>query len=324
MRKVVITNFVQEKALAPLRHLGAEVVANRTREPWSDAELRRHLADAEVMVAFMPDRVDGALLAAAPRLRLVACALKGFDNFDLAACRARGVAVTIVEDLLTVPTAELAIGAMIALGRHLLAADAHVRSGEHQGWRPRFYGVGLAGSTVGFLGFGAIGRAIAARLAPFGCARLLAWDATPPEPESGVAAATAEEVLAASDVIVLAMSLGPGNIRFLDRGRLSHVRRGALLINPARGSLVDEAAVADALEEGRLGGYAADVFAFEDWALADRPQAIERRLLALRDQTLLTPHLGSAVATVRRRIAEAAIGAAAAHLQGGPLPGRIA
>src|SRR6478672_1975547 len=133
MPKVVITNWVDEDALQPLVQLGASVVANRGRESWPDSNLCAHLADADIMVAFMPDRVDAELLQAAPRLKLIACALKGHDNFDLAACRSRNVAVTIVEDLLTTPTAELAIGAMIALGRHVLAADTFVRSGWHAG-----------------------------------------------------------------------------------------------------------------------------------------------------------------------------------------------
>lgn len=323
MPKVVITNWVDEDALQPLVQLGATVVANPGREPWPDSELRACLADADIMVAFMPDRVDAELLQVAPHLKLIACALKGHDNFDLAACRSRNVAVTIVEDLLTVPSAELAIGAMIALGRHLLAADAFVRSGGHEGWRPRFYGTGLAGSTVGFLGFGAIGRALAKRLRAFECARLLAYDRRPAL-AAGVRVATAEQVLTESDFIVLAMSLNDGTRQFVNRDRLGLVRPGALLINPARGSLVDEVAVADAIEAGRLGGYAADVFAFEDWALPDRPRAIEQRLLGLHDRTLLTPHLGSAVGLVRRRIAEAAIGSAVAFLSGKPLQGRIA
>lgn len=324
MPKVVVTNWVDEDALQPLHRLGATVAANRGREPWPNSELCARLADADVMVAFMPDRVDADLLQAAPRLNLIACALKGHDNVDLAACRARNVAVTIVEDLLTAPGAELAIGSMIALGRHVLEADAFVRSGRHQGWRPQFYGIGLAGSTVGFLGFGAIGRATAQRLHAFECARLLAYDLQQPPPEAGVSAATDEQVLSESDFIVLAMSLNDGSRQFVNRGRLSLVKPEALLINPARGSLVDETAVADAIEAGRLGGYAADVFAFEDWALLDRPRAIEQRLLALRDRTLLTPHLGSAVDIVRRRIAEAAIGSVVAFLNGKPLQGRIA
>ncbi len=98
-------------------------------------------------MAFMPDRVDADFLQARPELRVVGCALKGFDNFDVDACTARGVWLTFVPDLLTVPTAELAIGLAVGLGRHLRAADAFVRSGGVQGWQPQFYGTGLGNAS---------------------------------------------------------------------------------------------------------------------------------------------------------------------------------
>src|SRR3546814_2041774 len=107
-----------------------------------------------------------------PRLRMIACALKGFDNFDVDACTRRGVQVTIVPDLLTAPTAELAVGLMIALARRVREADRYVRDGRFKGWRPLFYGIGLDGSTVGLLGLGAVGRALAQRLGGFGCTLL--------------------------------------------------------------------------------------------------------------------------------------------------------
>ncbi|MBX9701015.1 MAG: hydroxyacid dehydrogenase, partial [Acetobacteraceae bacterium] len=159
---------------AALERLGS-VEANEGAEPWPEAERRARAARATALLAFMPDQVDAAFLAAAPELRIIACALKGADNFDLDAARARGVAVSLVPDLLTAPTAELAIGLAIGLGRHLLAGDSAVRSGSFQGWRPVLYGQGLDGATVAVLGLGALGAAICARLAPFGC-RLLGVD----------------------------------------------------------------------------------------------------------------------------------------------------
>ena len=119
-------------------------------------------------MAFMPDRVDETFLAACPRLKVVGAALKGFDNFDVDACTRRGVWLTFVPDLLTVPTAELTLGLTIALMRNVREADAFVRSGEFSGWQPRFYGTGIEGSTVGIVGMGAIGRAVASRLHGWG------------------------------------------------------------------------------------------------------------------------------------------------------------
>lgn len=301
--KIVITNKVHDEIFDRLsRH--AEVVVNESQEPWPRDRLLRELADATAMMAFMPDRVDAALLDHAPHLRLVACALKGFDNFDVAACTRRGVWVSIVEDLLTEPTAELTIALMIGLARHMLAGDVQVRSG-YRGWRPRLYGTGLKGATVGILGMGAIGRAVAERLSGFGC-RSVYWDRArldhAEEVRLKAAWADFDTLLASADYVVCALPLTPETFHRIDADALRRMRKGALLINPSRGSVVDEAAVAMAIDGGHLGGYAADVFEMEDWARADRPRAIDGRLLARPDRTLFTPHLGSAVAEVRLAI----------------------
>lgn len=322
---VVVTNWVHADVLDRL-HPVAEVIANTTRAPWPRAVLATHLAHADAVIAFMPDHVDAAFLAAAPRLRLIAGALKGYDNFDIAACTARGVRVTIVDDLLTEPTADLAVGLMIAVGRHILHGDRDLRSGPYAGWRPRLYGAGLAGARVGFVGMGAIGRAIARRLGGFGC-DLRYHDARPlpdaTEHALGLRRAALEsELLPDSDCVVLALPLTPATLHLFDAARLARMKPGAMLINPARGSLVDEAAVAAALASGHLGGYAADVFECEDWARADRPAAIHPGLLAS-DRTVLTPHLGSAVDDVRRAIAHAAVDSVIALLEGRTPPGCV-
>lgn len=315
--RVLATQPLHASVQARLRAF-AELDMNSGPGPLPETELRRRAAEADGLLAFMTDHVDEAFLAAAPRLRLIACALKGADNFDLAACRRRGVAVSVVPDLLTAPTAELAVGLLIGLGRNLRHGDALVRGGAFQGWRPILYGAGLDGSTVGLLGLGRVGRAVAARLQGFGC-RLIGHDpAAPPPP--GVSAVDLRDLLPAVDALVLALPLTPATRHILDACALAALRPHAIVVNVARGSLVDEAAVADALHAGRLGGYAADVFAIEDWALAGRPRAIPAALLA-HPRTLFTPHLGSAVARVREAIEMAAADALAAFFAGQPVPG---
>jgi phosphonate dehydrogenase len=256
-------------------------------------------------MAFMPERVDEAFLVACPELRVIACALKGYDNFNVEACAHRGVWVTIVPDLLTAPTAELTIGLMIALGRNILPGDRLVRGGDFSGWRPTLYGQGIDGSTVGLLGAGAVGKAIARRLAGFRTT-LLYTDNTPlsadQEDELTLRRVPLGELLEESDFVVLCLPLLPATRHLVNRDFLARMKPDALLINTARGSLVDEAAVADALEGDRLAGYAADVFSMEDWALPNRPREVSARLLESR-KTVLTPHLGSAVDRVRREIA---------------------
>ncbi|MBM3527191.1 MAG: hydroxyacid dehydrogenase [Alphaproteobacteria bacterium] len=314
MPRIVVTNWVHDAVLTRLAALG-EIDANRTREPWPREEVLRRARDADAVLAFMSDIVDRKFLAACPRLKVVACALKGFDNFDVEACAEAGVWITIVPDLLTEPTAELAVGLVIGLARNIRDGDALVRSGGFDGWRPVLYGTGLDGSTVAIVGMGKVGSAVAQRLAGFGCGLIgvdpqLGWPA-------GVNPAELREALPVADYVIAAAPLTQQTHRLIGRPELAAMKPGALLINIGRGSVVDESAVADALEAGRLGGYAADVFAMEDWALPDRPREIDPRLLA-HPRTLFTPHLGSAVARVRLAIEMRAADSIADALEGRP------
>jgi phosphonate dehydrogenase len=274
----------------------------------------------------MPDRVDAEFLDACPSLKIVAGALKGFDNFDADACAERGVWLTVVPDLLTEPTAELAVGLTIAVARNMLAGDRYVRDGDFEGWRPLFYGRGLAGSTVGIVGMGAVGRAIAERLQGFR-SRILYWDAErlplAREKALGAEHVPFDDLLGRSNFIILALPLSAETTHLIGREALKKVRPGTYLINPARGSLVHEEAVADAIECGRLAGYAADVFEMEDWARAGRPPTVSFRLRQYQDRTAFTPHLGSAVDAVRFDIAMAAAESIVDCFEGRPPQGAV-
>jgi phosphonate dehydrogenase len=301
--RILVTQRPFPETIELLRTAGT-VVHPGKRATFTLRERLRHAARADAMLAFMPDHVDDRFLALCPRLRIIAAALKGYDNLDVRACRRRGVWLTIVRDELTVPTAELVIGSMIALARHVRAGDAHVRSPAFRGWRPQLYGRGLAGSRIGLVGFGAIGRAVAERLRAFGAALLYSdrrGAGTATERRLGLKRLTLPALLRRADVVVLGVPLTGATLHLIDERALRRMKPGAFLVNPARGSIVDERAVLRALESGRLGGYAADVFAFEDLARADRPLGIPRPLLA-HPRTLFTPHLGSAVVDVRRQI----------------------
>ncbi len=302
--KVVITNrcFPETRALLS-QH--ADVMANESPEPWSHAEVLERCRDADAMMAFMPDKVDASFIAACPRLRVIGAALKGFDNIDVGAATRAGVRVTIVPDLLTAPTAELAIGLMLALGRRILQGDAGIRATGFHGWRPELYGRGLAGETVGIVGFGCVGQAIAERLIGFNC-DILACDVQPaapgPQMQSRVRMASLSEVVERAAYVVLALPLLEGTQGLFDAQMIARMRRGSYLVNPARGSLLHEDAVAEAISTGHLAGYAADVFECEDWARDDRPAGVAPLLQADRARTVLTPHIGSAVERVRREI----------------------
>lgn len=319
MPKVIVTQPVHAEVRARLEAV-AQVVVNPGPEPWPAQELAWRAADADALIGFMTDRVDAALLAVAPRLRIVACALKGFDNYDVPACTAAGVWVSIVPDLLTEPTAELAIGLAIGAARHVRAGDQLVRGGFFEGWRPRLYGRGLQDAVVAVVGLGRVGAAIVRRLSGFSCARIIGVDPAVELP--GVPALALTEALAEADFVFVAAPLVPGSRHAIDATALSQVRRQPVLINVGRGSVVDEEAVADALRDARLAAYAADVFAFEDWSLVDRPAQVPPRLRE-HPATLFTPHLGSAVHRVRLAIEHRAADNVIALLSGAVPPDAI-
>ena len=303
--KIVATNPVfPETRMLLEEHATLDV--NPALEPWAYEEVRLRCRDAAGLLAFMTDRIDADFLAACPDLRVIGAALKGFDNIDVQAATDAGVWLTIVPDLLTVPTAELAIGLTLSLGRNIVAGDRNIKRHGFHGWRAELYGAGLAGTTVGIIGFGLVGRAIAQRLAGFEC-RLLAYDqsASAALVESGRPLATMtgfQEVIASSDYIVLALPLTAETRHIISSRTIAEMKPGARLVNPARGSLVDETAVADAIDRGHLSGYAADVFECEDWALEDRPSGIDPRLTNVSAPTVFTPHIGSGVVEIRREI----------------------
>lgn len=301
--KIVVANSIHAEILERLEARG-DVVMNSKPEPWGRAELMEHCADAHALMAFMTESVDAAFLDACPSLRIIAGALKGYNNIDVDACTQRSVAVTIVPDLLTEPTAELTIGLMIALARNIIPGDAHMRSGSFEGWRPNFYGDSIQGSVVGVLGAGAVGKAILRMLNGFDCRRLYV-DKTPLSPaleaELNAEHTTIDDIRSNADFVVLALHLMPSTFHLVDDAFLAGMKPQSFLINPGRGSLVDEAAVARALDERRIAGYAADTFEMEDWKLPDRPRHVDQRLLNS-DKTVLTPHIGSAVRAVRQAI----------------------
>ncbi len=333
MAHVVVTHWVHPEVVSYLAGFCEPRVPSAAEGVWPRTRVAELAATADGLITCMADTVDDSFLARCPRLRVISATLKGYDNFDAAACTRRGVWLTVLPDLLTVPTAELAVALILGLARQLGPADRYVRSGQFTGWRPQFYGTGLAGATVGIAGVGQVGQAAAARLRAFGT-RIVYYDQRPLDPAlAGQLAATRLDLaglLAASDFVLMLLPLvteagplntgplntgplntGPLNtgslntVRLIDAAALARMRPGAFLVNVGRGSVVDEQAVLAALQAGRLGGYAADVFAMEDWALPGHPAQIPPGLLS-HPRTLFTPHLGSAVDSARRDMSLAA------------------
>lgn len=303
--KVVITHWVHPEIIEYLSQ-SCEVMANPNRDTLPREEILNRAKDAEAIMVFMPDQIDEAFLEACPKLKVVAAALKGYDNFDVAACMRRGVWFTIVPQLLAAPTAELTVGLIIGLARRMLEGDRLIRQGQFAGWRPHLYGMGLMNRTLGIVGMGRLGQALAQRLASFEM-QLIYSDPTPlpqaKEKAWSLSRVSFDCLLEMSDFVVLMVQLQPETFHLINANTLARMKPGSFLINPCRGSVVDEQAVGSSLVFGHLAGYAADVFAMEDWARPDRPSEIPQSLLENTTQTLLTPHLGSAVDDLRRDIA---------------------
>ncbi len=302
--KIVLTHWVHSEIIDLLQS-SADVIPNTTRETLPREELLLRAKDADALMVFMPDTIDADFLGRCQTLKIVSAALKGYDNFDVDACTQRGIWFSIVPDLLTIPTAELTIGLLLGLTRHLREGDRRIRSGKFQGWRPELYGVGLTGRTLGIVGMGAVGQAIAKRLSTFDM-KLVYCDNVALtgdlEQAWGARRLSLDELLATSDFVVPMLPLTPQNLHLFNADTIGKMQSGSYLINTCRGSVVDESAVVEALRTGRLAGYAADVFEMEEWARPERPESVPQALLDNTLQTFFTPHLGSAVMEVRIEI----------------------
>jgi phosphonate dehydrogenase len=315
---VIVTHWVHPEVAAYLSGFCDAAIPSREEGVWPRDKVLDLAAAADGLIACMADTVDEEFLARCPRLRIVSATLKGYDNFDADACARRGVWLTVVPDTIIAPTAELAIGLALGLMREIPAGDAHVRGGRFAGWRPQLYGASLDGATVGIVGMGRLGQAIARRLAGFET-EIVYHDARPldagTEQALGAYRRSLDQVAESSDVLIAALPLTGGTRHLIGSRLIRRLRPGAFVVNVGRGSVVDEDAIAGALDDGYLGGYAADVFAMEDWMLPDRPAAVPDRLLR-HPRTLFTPHLGSAVDDVRRRMSLQAAAAVRQVLDG--------
>ena len=259
-----MTRRIPEPALAVLREAGEVWVAPAER-PLTPEELHAAVAGADALVTLIPDRIDDAVLAAAgPSLRVVSTVAAGYDNLDVDAAARRGVVVTNTPGVLTEATADLAMALILMTTRRLGEGERLVRAGRPWGWDLGFMlGTGLQGATLGLVGFGRIARATARRARAAGMEiRYTARHRADPEAEGEAAAGhrPLEALLGESDVVSLHVPLTPETRHLIDAAALRRMRPGAHLVNTARGPIVDEAALAEALTDGVIAGAGLDVF----------------------------------------------------------------
>ncbi len=272
------------------------------REPPSVDELIARTSGCEGLLCMLTDRIDQAFLAARPSVRAVSSCSVGVDHIDLEAATKRRIPVGHTPGVLTETTADLAFALMLAASRRVVEGDRFLRAGdwtvEHR-WEPdMLLGRDLHGATLGIIGLGAIGRAVARRAQGFAM-HVLAWSRSGHSPpDSGIESVALFDLLQRSDFVSVHVALVPETHGLLDRRAISAMKPGAILINTARGGIVDEQALADALEHGSLAAAALDVFEQE-------PLPASHRLAQL-PNVVLTPHIGSASIATRARMADLA------------------
>jgi len=264
--------------------------------PMPRGEMLRRVRDVDGLLCHLHDRIDEELIAAAPRLRAIAIYAVGYNNIDLAAARRRGIVVTNTPGVLTEATADLTWALLLAAARRIPEAERFVRAGRFEGWGPNlFLGADVHGRTIGIVGMGAIGSAVARRARGFGMTVLYHNRArSEHEAELDARLVPLDELLASSDFVCLHVPLTEETHHLIGAEQLAMMKHTAVLVNVARGAVVDEEALVRALENGTIAGAALDVYEHEP--------AIHPRLLAL-DNVVLAPHLGSATVGTRERMA---------------------
>lgn len=287
--------------------------------PPTRAELLEHVVGVDALVCLITDTIDAEVLdTAGDQLKVVSQMAVGVDNVDVAACSARGIPVGNTPGVLTETTADMAWALILSSARRVVEAAEYVKDGEWQTWTPtQMAGIDVFGSTLGIIGFGAIGQAIARRAQGFGM-RTLCWNRTPRPAEAAAVGAEQcdfEDVLSQSDFVCVSIALTDDTRKLIDARAFELMKPGAILVNTARGPIVDEEALVDALQAGQIGGAGLDVTAIE-------PLAMDSPLLTMKNVVVL-PHIGSASMATRGKMADMAVANLRAGLAGQPLPNSV-
>jgi gluconate 2-dehydrogenase len=315
--RVLVTREVFDETLDYLRQ-HCEVIDNQRDEPYAAGALGRALTGCDGLMCALTDRVDSALLAAAPKLKAVANIAVGYNNIDVPACTARGVMATNTPGVLDDSTADLAWTLMLGAARRITEVERRIRNGEWTGWQlKQWLGVDVHHATLGIVGMGRIGQAIARRA--FGFDMKVVYhnrNRIAPELERKCNAAyvSFDELLAQSDFIVLQVPYSPQTHHLIGAAQLAKMKSSAILINSTRGGVVDDAALIDALKKGGIRAAGLDVY--------ENEPKLNPEFLKL-DNVVLAPHVGSSTEATRKAMAMLAAQNLVAALQGQVPPNLI-
>jgi len=311
--RVAVTRQLPGTALDRLREV-AEVVVWPERRPPQGDELVELVRGTQGLITMLTDRIDATVLDAAPELRVVANLAVGYDNLDVAELARRGIPAANTPGVLTDATADLAWALLLGAMRRVREGLDAVRDGGWLTWEPDWLlGHGVAGATLGIVGFGRIGAAVARRARGFDM-EVLAWSRTRKDVE-GVTFVELDELLERSDVVSLHCALTAETRGLIGADQLARMKPTAVLVNTARGPVVDQAALADALDAGTIFAAGLDVFDEEPVPTDDR--------LVQHPRCLVLPHLGSATVATRTTMADMVVNEVLAGLAGRPLTNPI-
>ena len=310
-KSILISRGLSPEAL-PLIPKDVTVDLNGHQHPLSRQDLLARLRDKQGLICQITDTIDDEVLAT-PGLLVVSNVAVGYNNVDVAAARRRGVVVTNTPDVLTETTADFAWALLMAAARKVVEADRYVRSGEWKAWRwDLLWGLDVHGKTIGILGFGRIGRAVARRARGFGM-RVLYHDAVraTPDVERELEATYVDKLtlLGESDFVTLHVLLTSETRHLIDEAALRSMKKTAVLVNAARGPIVDEAALARALREGWIAAAGLDVF--------EEEPTVHPALLPLTN-VVMSPHIASASFDTRVAMSTLAVKNCLAVLDGKP------
>ena len=285
--------------------------------PAAAPALRDGLRQADAAIVTLTDRIDAESIDAAPRLKILANYAVGYNNIDLAAATRCGLIVTNTPDVLTDATADLTWALILGTARRVVEGDRLVRSGQWTGWAPtQLLGAAVAGKTLGIIGMGRIGQAVAQRAAGF-CMKVLYYARRPAVPPPGSASwerRTLPELLSASDFVSIHVPLTADTHHLIGMRELAQMRRTAIVINTARGPIIDESALVAALHKGNIAGAGLDVY--------EKEPALPPELVSL-PHVVLLPHLGSATMTARVEMGMICLNNIEAVLGGRPAPNQV-
>ena len=304
MAKIYVTCRVFADEIERLRDAGHDVTMRAEEGPISRDELLHHIGDVDALICLLSDRINAQVMAAAPNLRIIANLGVGYDNIDVPAARARGIVVTNTPGALTETTADLTFALLLSAARRIMEADEYVRAGKFLGWEllQEHLGQDVFGKTLGIVGMGRIGTAVARR-GHFGFGMSVLYHNrhrnTEAETELGARQVSFKELLERSDFVCVHAPLTEETRHLFDKDAFRLMKDSAILVNVARGPIVDEAALVWALESGEIAGAGLDVY--------EREPKISPGLLKLKERVVLAPHIGSATVETRRELARIAV-----------------